>query len=31
VRRLLEEGADSVAQYVAEVRRAIDSPAESRR
>jgi len=31
VRRLLEEGADSVAQYVAEVRRAIDSSAESRR
>ncbi|MBM3805024.1 MAG: tryptophan synthase subunit alpha [Actinobacteria bacterium] len=31
VRRLLEEGADSVAQYVAEVRRAIDSPAETRR
>ena len=31
VRRLLEDGADSVAEYVAEVRAAIDSPIASKR
>jgi len=31
VRRLLDEGADSVANYVAEVRAAIDSPLSSKR
>ena len=31
VRRLLEDGADSVANYVAEVRAAIDSPVASKR
>ena len=31
VRRLLEDGADAVAEYVAEVRAAIDSPIASNR